>query len=98
MNPYNRKAMLVNQLDSHTNLQTLEDCYTINLKVNNFVSNVTKNSKRANNYKSEVIRYTSIDNSFQIQNNWHHAPIFDNKYMNRNPKLVVQNGNLVTID
>jgi hypothetical protein len=101
MNPYNKRTVLANQLDKHTNLQDLEDYYIV--KVNNFVNNVnfwhpTKNSKRTNNYRIEVVRCTSIDNSFQIQKNLHHAPIFDNIYMNKNPRLVVQNGDLVTID
>jgi hypothetical protein len=51
-----------------------------------------------NNYGSEVVRCTFMDNSFQIQKNWHPTPILDNIYMNRNPKLVVQSGDLVTID
>ncbi len=80
--------MLAIQLDNHTSLQALEDCYTINPKVDNFVSNVTKNNKKINNYRSEE-RCTSIDNYFQIQKNWHPTPIFDNIYTNKNPRLVV---------
>lgn len=95
--------MLANQLDNHTSLQILEDCYTINPKADNFVSNVnfwhpTKNNKRGNNYKNDIVRCTSIDNSFQIQKNWHLWPIFDNTHMNRNPRLVVQSGDLIIID
>jgi len=96
MNPYNKRAVLANQLDSHTNFQALEDCYTVNPKANNYVRNVTKNSKKANNHRSEVVMCTSIDNSFQIQKNWHRVLILHNIYMNKNPKLVVHSGNLVT--
>jgi hypothetical protein len=65
--------MLVNQLDSHTIYQTMEDYYTINPKANNFGSNVnfwhpTKKNKKTN-YKSEVVKCTFIDNFFQIQKN-----------------------------
>jgi hypothetical protein len=33
--------MLINQLDSYTSLQALEDYYTISPKANNFVSNIS---------------------------------------------------------
>jgi hypothetical protein len=52
---------------------------------------------RANSCKSEVVKCTSIDNSFQIQKNWHPTPILNNIYMNINPRLVVQSGDLITI-
>jgi hypothetical protein len=63
-------------LDNHISLQALEDYYIVNPKVDNFVSNVnfwhpTKNNKRTNNYRIEVVKCTSIDNSFQIKKNWH---------------------------
>jgi hypothetical protein len=93
--------MFANQLDTCTNFQALENYYTISPKAKNLVNNVsfwhpTKNNKKTNNYKSKVVKCTSMDNSFQIHKNWHPAPILNNIYMNINPRLVVHSGDLIT--
>ncbi len=50
----------------------------------------TKNSKKKNDYKSEIVNDTSIYNFLKVQKNWHPIPIFNNINMNKNPWLIVQ--------
>ncbi len=103
MNPYHKKVTLINQLDNHISLQALEDYYTFNPKTYHLVSNVsfwhpTKNNKKVDNHDNEVVKHTSINNPFKVQKNWHLMPIMNNIHMDKNPRLVVQNGDLIMID
>lgn len=41
------------------------------------------------NYNSEVVKCTSINNLFKIQKNWHPMLIINNINMNKNLGLVV---------
>jgi len=53
---------------------------------------------RMNYYNNEVVKCTSIYNSFKVQNNWHHAPILNNIHMNRNLRMIFHHGDFITID
>ncbi len=44
------------------------------------------------------MKHTSINNPFKVQKNQHPTPIINNNHMDKNPGLVIQNGDLVTID
>lgn len=95
--------MFVNHLDNDIGFLTLEDCHTIGRKTQNFVSNVslwqpTKNNKRMNDYNNEVVKRTSTYNSFKIEKNWHHYLIINNMDVHKNPRLVIQSGDFITID
>lgn len=95
--------MFVNHLDNDIDFLTLEDCQTIGPKTYNFASNVslwqpTKNNKRQNDYNSEVVKCTSTYNPLKIEKNWHHYLIINNMDVHKNPGLVIQSGDFITID
>ncbi len=67
--------MLINQLGSHTLVFKPWKVVILCLKTNHFVSKVnfwhpTKNNKKMNDYINEVVKCTSISNSFKIKKNW----------------------------
>ncbi len=94
--------MFINQLENDIGFRTLEYVTPSTLKhftllINSVnLKHCTKNSKKVNDYKSEIVNNTSIYNFLKVQKNWHPPPIFNNISMNRNPWLIVQSDDFIT--